>query len=659
MMKMDFLTARFLAKFKIGFDNRKFLLKYKRVLFAGTLAILSISVRAGFLEMPDTSEVPDYERDSLLLDLDIPALKYRDPNPEAGPRLNVKEFRVQGLVEYPELGVTRQNIINRVEKIRFDMMNEDRLLDSGYTPEEIAQVSDLVADIEKSTQDRHVTPVEVQRLVFLIREQRRKRGITVGMIETVADTITRYYRERGFILAKAYIPKQHVRDGVVTITLLLGKLGEVTVQNNKHYSDKKIIRIFNNSLNMPVSNSQVEENLYLVNDYPGLTATGYFESGSQIGDTKLNVNVTREKRFSSNIRLDNHGSETTGEYRAYTDFYWNNPSGLGDQLQIGVLGSFQPDNSLYGSIRYSLPIYTPRWILSLGTSNNDFVTANSSTTSTDFEVTGKSKISDIGITYKKNRTRINNQNINLNFSRITSEINFGNIKNAGTHKEVDKLDFSYDFDFLNESARVLQQGAFTLTATRFVEGEEEGQEISPYIISFDYSRLSFVELPLTNSGARWVARASGQYAGEALSEVLQFGLAGPSRARGYKITEYYADDGIYLGTDLIFNGPRFGNGKIFGEKWETAIQPFIFIDGSYGRNNSYMKGESSTDAYLLSAGLGIKLNFKNSLRGEIAISNPLDGDNSLYKNTGEDDGVIVSTTPGDGARLYFNLQYGF
>ena len=211
----------------------------------GILLLIPPCAHAGFLEMPDTSEVPEFERESLLLDMDIPALRDRDPNPEAGPRLNVKEFRVQGLIEYPELGITREKIIKQVEKIRFDMMEEGKQLDSGYTIDELKEVSDLIAEIEKETDGRHVGPVEVQKLVFLIREQRRQRGITLGMIEVVADTITRYYRERGFILAKAYIPKQHVRDGVVTITLMLGQLGEVEVKNNKRYSATLIKRVFN------------------------------------------------------------------------------------------------------------------------------------------------------------------------------------------------------------------------------------------------------------------------------------------------------------------------------------------------------------------------------------------------------------------------------
>src|SRR5690625_7988721 len=106
--------------------------------------------------------------------------------------------------------------------------------------------------------------MEVQRLVFHIREQRRQRGVTLGMIETVADTITQYYRERGFILAKAYIPKQEVRDGVVTLTVLLGNLGEVNVHNNQRCSSGTGKRTFNAILAKPVTSHAVEDRRILV-----------------------------------------------------------------------------------------------------------------------------------------------------------------------------------------------------------------------------------------------------------------------------------------------------------------------------------------------------------------------------------------------------------
>lgn len=632
------------------------------------LCLFNSQAYAGFLEMPDTTEVPEFERESLLLDLDIPALRDRDPNPEAGPRLNIKEFRVQGLVEYPDLGITRGKIIKQVEKIRFDMMEEGAQLSSGYTVSELEEVSDLIAEIEKETDGRHVGPVEVQKLVFLIREQRRQRGITVGMIEVVADTITRYYRERGFILAKAYIPKQHVRDGVVTITLLLGQLGEIEVKNNKRYSEKLIKRVFNKSLGRPVTNESVEENLYLINDLAGLSVSGYFEAGSQVGDTKLNVNVNSEKRYAANMRLDNHGSDKTGEFRAYTDFYLNNPLGIGDQLQLGVLGSFNPENSLYGSLRYSLPIYTPNLGFSLGASNNDFVSATAGSTSdSDFEITGKSLVLDGTFTYKLNRTRKENRNIMLGFSDIKSEIQYGDLLNAGTEKTVRKIDLTYGFDVLNEQKRILHQGGITLTVSDFVEGAEEGQDQSPGIISFDYSRLSFVKVPFTDKDSKWILRGAGQFSDAALSEVLQFGLAGPTRSRGFEINEFYADDALFLGSDLVFNGPGLGGYTIAGEKLEDVLQPFVFFDIAYGRNNAYVEGDDDVDTHLIDAGAGIKIVFADGLRGNLSIAFPIDASNSALnaqKKLDEEEGVdetseTIDYTPGDGLKLYFDLQYGF
>ena len=121
-----------------------------------TLFLISSPVNAGFLDMPEITESPELERKSMLRDIDIPGVKDRDPDPTAGPRLAVKEFRVQGLVEYPDLGITRKAINKLVESIRFDLMAEDKLLESGYTLEELGGLSNLLVDIEEDTVKRHV-----------------------------------------------------------------------------------------------------------------------------------------------------------------------------------------------------------------------------------------------------------------------------------------------------------------------------------------------------------------------------------------------------------------------------------------------------------------------------------------------------------------------
>jgi len=623
------------------------------VLLMMLLALVPSAATAGFLEMPDTTEVPQFERESLLLDMDIPPVRERDPDPQAGPRLNVKEFRIQGIIEYPKLGITREKIIEQVEAIRFDMMAENKLLESGYTLDELGEVSDLIAEIEKETEGRHVGPLEVQRVVFLIREQRRQRGITLGMIETVANTITNYYRERGFILAKAYIPQQHVRDGIVNLTLLLGELGEVEVQNNKRYSSNTIRNIFKSALAEPVTNDRIEEKLFLANDLPGLSAQGYFEPGTQVGDTKLNVNVTSERWYDANIRLDNHGSARSGEYRLYSDFLLHNPLGIGDQLHIGVLGSFAPENSLYGSLRYNTIVLNPRIKFSVGASNNDFVLGSGNSesgNSSSLDIKGKSVVVDASLKYQIKRSRVKNYAVGLAGSQIDSEIDLGEINSDFLDDSVRNIELFLEFDLLDEKNRILHQGNIGFTASEFIKGANEEQDESPFIVDFDYSMLSFVKVPFSNLESRVVLRASGQYAGTPLASVNQYSLAGPTRARGYAVNEYYADDAAYFGADWIFKGPSFNSLTFGGERFENLMQPFLFLDYSYGKAYPFEEGGEGTEAQLLNAGVGIKFNYLTKLRGNLVFAVPINGKNTSLE-AGEE--------PGDGMNLYFDLQYGF
>lgn len=627
-----------------------------------TISLVAVSLlfsvpiaHAGFLEMPDTEEVPEYEAETLLLDLDIPSVRERDPDPEAGPRLNVREFRIQGIVEYPERGISREELIERVEAIRFELMDEGELLDSGYTLDELGELSDLIANIEEETKDQHVGPVEVQRLVFLIREQRRKRGVTLGMIESVADTITRYYRERGFILAKAYIPEQQVRDGVVTLTLLLGELGEVEVQNNKRYSSWLIGRTFNSAMGEPVTTSDIEERLYLANDLPGLSVQGYFQPGSQVGDTKLNINVLNERWYDSNVRIDNHGSASSGEYRLYADVFVHNPLRIGDQLQLGVLGTFEPDNTTYGSLRYQTNIVNPRVRIFVGASTNDFVVGDDekNAVQTGLKISGKSFVVDGGLSYAIRRSRVKNSSVELIASEIETTTEFrtaeDDILAFSLEDTVRTYRLTYHFDRINEKKRVLHQGNVALTSSNLVDGAEEGQKEEAGIFSYNYSMLTFFKLPFFKSESRIVAKSSGQYAGTGLSSVSQFSLTGPTRARGFEVNKFFADDAIYLAADWIFNGPGFGKVKVFDSTLADIVQPFLFVDASYGiKHPIAVGGADEVTGEFANIGLGLKFTFKQSMRGNLVFAEPLH--NNISSLSDQED---------PGLNMYFDLQYSF
>lgn len=70
------------------------------------------------------------------------------------------------------------------------------------------------------------------------------RSLTLPDLEEVAATVTDLYRRKGYTLATAYVPQQEIRFGVVSITILEGRVGDIVVTGNKHYSTEFIRRSF-------------------------------------------------------------------------------------------------------------------------------------------------------------------------------------------------------------------------------------------------------------------------------------------------------------------------------------------------------------------------------------------------------------------------------
>lgn len=618
-------------------------------LFLSMILFLSLPVHAGFLDMPDITESPELIRKSMLRDIDIPSVRERDPDPAAGPRLAVKEFRIQGLVEYPELGITRAAINKIVEKIRYDLMDEDKLLESGFTIDEIGEVSKLLVEIEEDTVQRHVTSIELQKMVWLIRAQLLKRGITLGEIESIADKITTFYRERGFILAKAYIPMQEVRDGIVTLTLLLGTLGSVEVDNNKLYSASTLKSVFDDMLTNPVTSKQVEENLYLINDFPGVAVNGYFEPGNQVGDTKLFINVKQEERFTSNIRFDNHGTEGTGLYRTFLDFQINNPLGITDLLNLSVLHASAPNNTQFWRAFYQTKLFNPRWKFLLGVSENQFL-VDRTTLGTSLDLNGTVSVADIGLRYNLERSRKNNSRFELKYESIESDLRIGDFNSDAFDESVNNTSLSYHYDHLNEKEKKLHQGSFKLTSSEITFGLEDGQDKAPIIFSADYTLLSFVKVPFTDSNSRLILRSNLQYAGKKISSIARSALAGPTRVRGYSSDVFSADDTLLFGVDWVFNAPDLFDFKLFGElSFKDIAKPFVFADFGYGKQYSVVDIAPDITSQLADVGFGLQIAHKDKFSGNLQFAFPIldkfsDADISIKKES---------------VRVVFDFQYKF
>lgn len=66
--------------------------------------------------------------------------------------------------------------------------------------------------------------------------------MTFKDLQDGADTLSRYFRDRGYIAAHAYLPVQKIENGVVEYAVTVGRFDGITIQNNTKIHESVIKR---------------------------------------------------------------------------------------------------------------------------------------------------------------------------------------------------------------------------------------------------------------------------------------------------------------------------------------------------------------------------------------------------------------------------------
>ena len=585
--------------------------------------LLPFNVFSITLNLPEEVDERDIKyKDWVLNNKEIPPVSKRNPDPSKGPRIPVKEIKIQGVKSYPDLSISKKELDDIIEKKRYDLMEEEFLQKSGYTIKELLELAEVLNKIDKTSHDGNYTDLpEIQKLIWLLKEQKKNRGLTLGEIEEIAETITTYYRNHGFFLAKAFLPSQDVHDGVVGLTVLEGVLGKVTVAGNDLYKTDYLVGLFDDLIHKAVVYKDIEQKLYLLNDYPGLKLTGYFKPGDQIGDTHLSLNIVSEETSSSLLRLDNHGSEFTGQNRLYYQYQHNAPVGYGDKVSLGVMRTSSPDNTTYGSINYRIPVYDEKNYLYVSTSKNQYVLEKESSTS-PVDLTGSSSVSKI--TYEKvfERTRKTSTSMRVELQNSNSEVD-SESDTFDQDTTVDSLVASYNYDFLSDRGKSVNNGRVSISAGDFfIDTFQDVNNRSDSFekINFSHYYLKFSQIPFTKLPIRFIAKLNMQLADITLPSIEQSAIAGPDSVRAFSVTEFSADSSAYLGLEVHFSYPKILDFKIGPNlKFSKIVTPYVFIDSSYGVQNG-LDGRDDETASLTGWGFGLELKYKNKFSGHLMFT---------------------------------------
>ncbi len=179
-------------------------------------------------------------------------------------------------------------------------------------------------------------------------------------LRDLLSAVEEVYRKAGYVAVVAYLPEQQVRDGVVEIAIVEGRLGRVRVETAGLSQVKPVVvdRILGTlQAGVPIREDDLERRLLLIQDLNGVTAVNSeLRPGRNLGEGDLVVRVEDAPlRLRAAVDLDNGGSEATGGLRAGVNLRFNNPLGVGDQLGLRLL--VQEDRlTELGRLSYILPV---------------------------------------------------------------------------------------------------------------------------------------------------------------------------------------------------------------------------------------------------------------------------------------------------------------
>jgi hemolysin activation/secretion protein len=165
--------------------------------------------------------------------------------------------------------------------------------------------------------------------------------LSLGQLQTMAAKVADFYHQKGYFVAQAYLPAQEIKNGAVTIAIIEGQYGAITVRNQSSLSD----RLANGAVDDlhstdAIQSSTLERDLLLLSDTPGVEVRSTLVPGASVGAADLIVDVTPGQQVTGSIDADNGGNRYTGQYRLGGTLNINNLAGQGDVASLRALSSF-------------------------------------------------------------------------------------------------------------------------------------------------------------------------------------------------------------------------------------------------------------------------------------------------------------------------------
>jgi hemolysin activation/secretion protein len=421
-------------------------------------------------------------------------------------------------------------------------------------------------------------------------------------LQGMADSISNFYRGKGFFVARAYLPQQEIKDGIVEIALLEGRVGQASIKQEGSVRTAASVGQGLLDANVPIGSVVQEQALeraaLLANDLPGIDASISLDPGAQTGDTNVTLSLNEGKIFNATVDLDNHGNRLTGQYRLGTSLNFNSPFGYGDQATLRLMRT--DEHLAMARASYSLPVGNNGGRIGFAASRVVFEVCCQPA---GFSPSGDSTVLTAFGLYPVERQRDRSVFLNANVDNKKQRNRAGagvvgerelNVASFGASLQTRDSYGGGGVGFVNASV------AFGHLNIKDAAGRTADAASSRAAGNFSKLGFQASRIQRMSSIVSLYSGINAQLANKNLDSAEKFALGGATGVRGYPSGEGSGDEGYVAQIELRADLPVAG---------ATQWQAFLFADngGIKVNHTNFVAGGLTPNGYYLSS-FGIGLN---------------------------------------------------
>lgn len=453
------------------------------------------------------------------------------------------------------------------------------------------------------------------------------REITVRELSELADLITQQYRGAGYLTSTAYLPEQRMTDGTARIAVIEGKIGSYSVEGNRYFRKKQLLKYIPQKSGEVFRYSKLREGLARINQNSDREVRSILKKGAEPETTDVLLRAKDHLPLHASTLFDNQGSRPTGQKRYGLTLRSTNTTGLDDSLAVGTVFGLR-----FGSVftRYDLPVLPERGTAVYGSFSH--VQVDPQKELKDFGVNGTSETYTAGIRHPtfRNRLMLVDLDASFDFKESRTKVLSGTFRRE--RLRVARLTQNTTFLDRFGSTRWEQTYAFgiaSLGAAIFADPGSSRQGVEPDFFKISGNIYRRINLPFKTYAQ---LKAVYQAASKKLPSSEGIYLGGASTIRGYPDGDYIGDHGVYTTAEYLV--PAY----FIPPKWQVPfteinlrdqIEVVGFFDNGYGMLRSPSASEVRY-RHLAGAGGGFRIrlfrNFYSRFEWAAAVGDqPLSG----------------------------------